>query len=217
MLKEIINNWKTELSEKRFRNTLLVSLIFIIIVLTALPKFLEFNELRKGFSFNDPFLFLFNPVDVTWLTFLLIYGGLISAIVILAKNPKALLTGFQSYTLLAAIRMLAMYSLPLDPPAKSIPLEDPFVQIFASGQVLMKDLFFSGHTSIMFLFFLVIPNKKIKPVYLVLTIIIGACVLIQHTHYTVDVIAAPFFAYGAYRMIKLLDERLLSKSDLTES
>jgi hypothetical protein len=34
---------------------------------------------------------------------------------------------------------------------------------------------------------------------------VAACVLWQHVHYTIDVLAAPFFAYASWRVAVLFD------------
>jgi len=62
-----------------------------------------------------------------------------------------------------------------------------------------NDLFFSGHTGLPFLGFLIFKdNKKIKYFMLACSIILGATVLIMHAHYSIDVFAAFFITYGIY-------------------
>ena len=52
-----------------------------------------------------------------------------------------------------------MWATPLDPPPGMIVLEDPLVQLFGgASRPLTRDLFFSGHTSTMFLLFLAVPG-----------------------------------------------------------
>ena len=194
-----INIWKERLSNKGLRNEFLIVLSILVTSLIAISNFLLFNELRHGSVLSDPILNLFSPIDVTWITFVVIYSGLIAAIIYLANKPELLTLAFLTYSFTALARIAAMYSLPLDPPTGIIPLNDPFVQLFGSGNILLKDLFFSGHTSTLFLLFLIITDKRVKSVFLLLTITVAVCVLLQHVHYTVDVIAAPFFTYAAYK------------------
>lgn len=191
--------WRESLLDGNFRRRFFYSFVMLGVVLILLARFLAYNESRPGFSFDDPLLSLFRPVDVTWLTFGLIYAALIVALVSLSFHPESLLIALQSYALMAVFRMLTMYSLPLNAPQEIIPLKDPFVEIFGGGKTLLKDLFFSGHTATMFLFFLTAESRKLKNLFLVCTILVGAAVLIQHVHYSVDVLAAPFFAFGSYK------------------
>lgn len=198
--------WMTYLFDKKNALNTIFTLIVLIVVLIILPPFLQFIEERPGFSFKDPLLILFNPLDVTWLTFGLIYAGLIFAIFNLSKKPQLLLLALKTYTLTVMFRMTAMYFLPLAPPGTMIVLHDPFIQFFASGEILTKDLFFSGHTSTMFILFLCVKSIKMKYTFLMGTLLVAACVLIQHVHYTVDVIAAPFFAYASFKLAQSLEK-----------
>jgi membrane-associated phospholipid phosphatase len=110
--------------------------------------------------------------------------------------------------------MIAMYSVPLEAPVTLIPLNDPFVQLFGTGQILEKDLFFSGHTATLFLLFLISDNKILKLFFLISTLFVAVSVLLQHVHYSVDVIAAPFFAFASYKIVIYFRQKFLGKQDL---
>jgi len=105
--------------------------------------------------------------------------------------------------------MVVMFVTPFNPPADSIILNDPFVQLFGSGEILTKDLFFSGHTATLFLLYLIADKKYLKFTYLIFTIIVGLAVLLQHVHYTIDVIAAPFFSYTSFRLVKIFKNKII--------
>jgi len=197
-------NWKEFLKEKRNRFELVITLFLLAVVLTSLANFLNYVEARKGVLLPDPLLNLFNPIDLTWLTFALIYVSLIVAIATLSKNPKRLLFAVQLYTLMVAVRILAMYLLPLQPPEKMIILNDPLVEFFGTGQTLTKDLFFSGHTATLLILFLVSEKKIIKTVFLISTVTVAIAVLLQHVHYSIDVLAAVFFTYSCYRFLQTI-------------
>jgi len=194
-------NWKEFLNNKKNRNEFFISLFLLAIALTALTNFVNFTETRTGVVLQDPLLNLYNPIDLTWLIFGLIYISLIVAIVSLLKNPKQLLFAMQLYALMVVVRISAMYLLPLEPPAKIIILNDPFVEFFGSGKSLTKDLFFSGHTATLFILFLAAEKKTIKIVFLISTIVVAVSVLLQHVHYTIDVFAAIFFTYACYKLL----------------
>ena len=198
------HEWKTFFSKRSNVAEFIITLLVLSIVLFLMSNFLQFIEEREGVAFTDPILRLFKPVDVTWFSFILIYAALIICIAHLSNKPGLLLVAFKTYIFLVIFRMTGMYLLPLEPPAAMIALHDPFVQFFGGGEVLTKDLFFSGHTSTMFILFLVVESKKYKYIFLAATFLVGLCVIIQHVHYTVDVFAAPFFAYCSYRIAKVL-------------
>ncbi len=194
-------NWKEFLKTKNNRVEISVTLLVLAIVLIVLANFLNFVEARQGVTLSDPVLSLFNPIDLTWLIFALIYISLVVAITTLIKNPKRLIITIQVYTLMAAVRIVAMYLLPLEPPAKIIILNDPFVEFFGTGQTLTKDLFFSGHTATLFILFLVSEKKRTKTIFLISTILVAISVLLQHVHYTIDVFAAVFFSFACYKFV----------------
>jgi len=203
-------NWKDFLTDKKKQKELIISIPFIAAILIIFPQFLQFVEARQGVVFTDPILELFNPIDLTLLTFGLIYLSIIITIFSLAKKPERLLFGFQCYGLMVFFRLIVMYLLPLEAPVTLIPLNDPFVQLLGTGQILTKDLFFSGHTATLFLLFLIMGKRVIKIVFLTSTILVGIAVILQHVHYVVDVAVAPFFAYTSYKIIYVLKYKLYS-------
>jgi hypothetical protein len=160
-------------------------------------------ERRPGAILPDPVLALLAPRDVTWPVFTLIYVGILLAVFLLVRTPVRLLLGVQAYVLMALLRIVVMWATPLDPPPGMIVLEDPLVQLFGgAAKPLTRDLFFSGHTSTMFLLFLAVPGRAAKAFFLACTASVAFLVLVQHVHYAVDVLAAPAFAYAAWRIAR---------------
>jgi len=194
--------WKEIFRKKKFRIEFIISILALILILTILANFLNFLEAREGVVLNDPILKLFKPLNLTWLSFGLIYISLFAALISFYQNPLLLLNAFQSYTLLIAIRIMSMYLVPLNPPETMIPLNDPVVEFFGTGQLLTKDLFFSGHTATIFLLYLLADKKLLKTFFLVSAIVVGIGVLLQHVHYSIDVFVAPFFAYCSFYIVK---------------
>lgn len=107
--------------------------------------------------------------------------------------------------------MITMYLVPLDPPAGCIDLEDPVVFGLGTGQKVVKDLFFSGHTATAFMLFQVARNKYLKIYFLLATIIVGVCVILQKAHYTIDVFVGIIFSYTSYNLILSLKNNHISK------
>lgn len=212
MTKRILRNWKSQLKDSKFRLALYISTITIALVLTVVTSFLQIIENRDGVVIHDPFLNILSPINLTWFTFALIYGGVIIAVIYLINNPKLLVLTFFTYSVLVLSRIFAMYFLPLNPPTDMIALKDPFVEFFGGGKTLTKDLFFSGHTSLMFMLFLIIKEKKLKRMFFYSTFLVGFSVLLQHVHYTIDVIVAPVFAYASYQIGVYLFNRIVNKN-----
>jgi membrane-associated phospholipid phosphatase len=197
-------SWKSFLKDKKNLTEFVITAVIVIAVIISFSHFLNYIEQREGVVLNDPLLNAFNPIDLTWLTFALIYLSLIIFVVTTFNKPDKLLIAFQAYGLMLIFRTIAMYLTPFEAPETILLLDDPFVQFFAKGDILTKDLFFSGHTGTLFLVFLLAENKTLKIIFLILTLMVGTAVLLQHVHYSVDVFVAPFVAYGAYRIIKNL-------------
>jgi len=200
MKQNLTNSWKVFLTENKNRVIAPTLLLFISILLIIYPNFLNFIEIRKGVLLNDPILALIKPIDLTWFIFGTLYSSIILAVIYLLNKPELLFKGILAYSILIIIRLIAMYMVPLEAPSTMLALNDPFVQLFGTGKILTKDLFFSGHTSMMFLLFLIIRKGLLKWLFLLGTAIVGISVIIQHVHYSIDVFSAPFFSYCSYRI-----------------
>jgi hypothetical protein len=200
-LNSVLMKWKNFFGSKTGRSEFLVTTLILAALLFFLTRFLLFVQNRPGVILNDPVLNLFEPADLTWLIFILIYGALIISVFMLLSSPVKLITAVQIYSLMIIVRMIAMYLTPLDPPSTMIPLQDPFVEIFGTGELLTKDLFFSGHTATLFILFLVANNKIFKLILLTCTVLVALFVIVQHVHFAIDVFAAVFFTYGCYKTI----------------
>lgn len=162
---------------------------------------LGFVEARPGVRLNDPLLAAFAPIEVNLLLFASIYGVVTLALLSMLGRPRSLLITFQAYGLLLLVRAATLALTPLDPPATMIELQDPLVELYLqSDRPLTRDLFFSGHVSTVFLFFLTARSGRPKACFLAAAALIGA-LLLQHVHYTIDVAAAPFFAMGSHRLV----------------
>ena len=197
-------SWKTFFQNKKSKTEFIITLLVLVPLMLSFSQFILFIEQREGVVLNDPLLNTFNPINLTWLTFSLIYLSLIMFLVSVFKDPQKLMIGLQSYGLMVIFRTIAMYLTPLEAPGTLLVLDDPFVQLFGKGDVLTKDLFFSGHTGTLFLLFLLADSKTLKILFLISTIMVGSAVLLQHVHYSIDVFVAPFVAYCSYRIIKKL-------------
>jgi len=158
-------------------------------------------EKRQGFVPPDPLLALFPPSDVSDEIFFVLYLFIVLTVIHLIKRPQQLIFALQAYGLMMTMRFITLLLVPLDTPPGIVTLRDPLARVFfyEDGGVT-KDLFFSGHAATLFLFFLLVDNNVIKYSILVGTLILSILLLILHTHYSYDVLAAPVFAYWAYKL-----------------
>lgn len=194
--------WKELWASPTDRWTAIVSLAIGVIVAAFASKYLNYIEQRPGVTIADPIQMFATPVDVTWPIFFLLYGSLILAITWLWEKPRILFQAFRAYAILLSLRMICMWLIPLEPPPHMITLSDPIIELVAhsSGAALTRDLFFSGHTSVVFLAAFVIPEAKKRWVLIGIGVIIGTLLVIQHVHYTIDVVVAPMAALLAVAM-----------------
>ena len=213
----IKDNWNIFLSKKINLHLLIWTLAVLIVSVFSLSRFIIFAETRNGAVLADPVFTWFDAIELNIPIFTFIYGSLITCLVYLVINhPSRLIIALQSYSLLVIIRMAMMYVTPLNPPAGTIDLQDPLVFVVGTGTKVTKDLFFSGHTSTLFLLFLVTINKKLKYVFLVNTVLVGVFVTLQKAHYTTDVLVAPFVSYAVYKIIIYLNENYFQKHNLSK-
>ena len=168
---------------------------------TMLPDFFQYVEDRPGRPPVDLVLHLFQPVDVSAPLFTVLYLSMAMALVLLARTPLRLLRTFQAFFFLVLLRMAAMFLIALEPPVDLIPLRDPISQLFyPNGGPFTKDLFYSGHVATAFLFVLAVRGSRWRAFFVVATVLIAIGVMLQHVHWSVDVIAAPFAAFAAWRI-----------------
>lgn len=200
--KEYIRRWRSYLKNPVSGVEFFVTLLLLVITVFSFSRYLLFNEARHGAVLDDPVLKHFNAVDLNPVLFFAIYSSLIIGLVSFSFSPNRLLLAFQTYTLMVIFRMTAMYLVPLDPPPGCIDLDDPVVFILGTGQKIIKDLFFSGHTSTAFMLFQIARNKFLKGYFLIATITVGLCVILQKAHYTIDVFAGLIFSYTSYQIVK---------------
>jgi hypothetical protein len=195
-------SWGKFFADTRSRNLLIFILVFYVFLFKYCRVIMTILEARQGVRVNDFVLNLIPAFDLSLITFLLTYAALATFLLYASRHPKTFTIGLQGYCLLILMRTISIYIVALEPPEGMILLKDPVTILFMStpkGGYIVKDLFFSGHVSAVALFYFVIENKVTKNILLVLASFIAAFLLIQHVHYTMDIIAAPLFSFIAYK------------------
>lgn len=180
-----------------------------ILMLSIHARFICWIETRPGFSFDDPLLSKFSPKNLTWIIFTAFYLSVLWSIFSLSTTPDRLTKALMTYDMILFLRMVGMYLLPLEAPKTIIPLKDPLIEYFGTDVTLTKDLFFSGHTALIFLLFLAVTTKWEKFFLLIGTIIVAGGVLLQHVHYSLDVLMAFLASYSCWNISTALENKFL--------
>jgi len=190
--------WAHAVKDPVFRKKLIVGVTGTIITLGCLPFFFQYIEQREGRMISDFILDRFKATDVSIPIFTMLWAMTALVIIRSVQSPTIFLTAVYGFMFMELSRMITITLFPLNAPPDLIPLIDPLSNSFYGKNFITKDLFYSGHTATMFLFFLCFRRKTDKLLSLSCSIAIGVLVLVQHVHYTIDVIAAPFFTTVCY-------------------
>jgi len=194
--------WKLAWQSSVFRKKLIIGFALVIIIFAFFPFFFQIIEKRNGIVLNDWILERLVPYDVSIFVFIIIWATTLLILVRSVQEPDILIQLLWAYVFLCILRIISISIVPLDPPAGLLPMIDPISNAFYGKKYITKDLFFSGHTSSIFLNFLCLRKKTDKALALLGAIVAGLLLLIQHVHYTIDVIAAPIFTYLVYLLAK---------------
>lgn len=194
------SEWRGAMAEKSFKTFTIITVVAVLAATLGITSYLPLAELRPGAPIADPVLLAFPAVDVTVLTFIIMYMCSLLGLVVMLRYPVRFVIGCFAYAIMLSLRTLTMYLLPMDAPPGVIVLVDPFIGAVAGSDSLTKDLFFSGHTATMFIFALAAPKGMWKWFFVACTIAVGVLVVLQHVHYSIDVLAAFFFTYTSWRI-----------------
>ncbi|HMQ05781.1 MAG TPA: phosphatase PAP2-related protein [Saprospiraceae bacterium] len=188
--------------------TFFTLLLIALLVLAVNTVFLMYAEVQDGHIIDDWLLKYINPMDVSYYLFGVTYAAMVLGIGNAFKSPHKAQWVILTTIFIVIMRMMTMFCLPLEPPDGIIPLRDPFLEYtFYHGDVITRDLFFSGHTASIFSLALIVENRKMKIFLLISTGIVAFLLLLQHVHYTVDILAAiPFSMFAVWMARKTLDK-----------
>ena len=188
--------WKRELFHYKY-------LIMLSLVLVGMAGLIDYSCGRyvsraQGAHVPDLILDHVAPIDMS---ILFIYGYL-TLVFTLMLYPLVLHIGtlhmvISQFSLLVVLRSLFIIFTHLQPPPDVISVHFPGIFQQLSFQ---NDMFFSGHTAIPFLGFLLFRKSGIRYFFLVGSIFMGVAVLAMHLHYSIDVFAAFFITWTSYTM-----------------
>lgn len=200
--RELKTNWHSAWSRRLFKTQTIATLVFMLFLIAVLSYFFTYIETREGYNLHDVVLKHIPAFDLSYFIFLIIYSSAVVGIINLLPKPILFLKAVQTYLIILVLRLVTIYFIPLEAPESIIPLRDPFVEKFFYGEeCITKDLFFSGHVATVCLLYMANPYRTLKKVFAIVVMVVAISILVQHAHYSVDIIAAPFFAWISYKAV----------------
>lgn len=187
---------------KEHIRSLMVGLV--LLALAIIFQFYASSYADRVASNSVSDLFLSN-LPVINLNFIVIEGALlailISLVLIFAKPQyltftiKATAIFIATRAVFIAVTHVGIYPGQIGPDPTGL-LDRTYVGLGLEG-----GFFFSGHTGLPILLSLILWKEKFwRYAYIALAIAFGIAVLFAHVHYSIDVLAAPYMAYGIYKM-----------------
>ncbi len=198
------DNWKATWNSRNRRYQLIIGTVIMLGIIFILPFFFAYIQKRKGAVLNDWLLMRIPPHNVSVLIFALIWGMALLILIRAIYKPSIYITFCWTLIFVYIVRFVTLSLVALDPPPGMILLVDPINSAFYANAVITKDLFFSGHTTTMVLIFLCLEKRTDKIIALIAAFAVACLLLVQHVHYTIDVLAAPIVVYACYRLTRYL-------------
>jgi hypothetical protein len=196
-------DWRHEFIEYRY-------LIMLSLVIVAGATFLDYysgvyvSTKTKVAHVPDLILDHIGPID---LSFFCVYGYLTLCFVLFLYpfllHIRTLHMVVSQFSFLVMLRAVFVLLTHLQTPLDGINVDFPWI---FKGISFQNDMFFSGHTAIPFLGFLLFEGK-IRYFFLAGSLFMGTVVLLMHLHYSIDVFSAFFITYCCYKVGRFVLEK----------
>jgi hypothetical protein len=205
MLAFVFSRWRESFRLPRFNLLFFGGILVLGTCIYFFADFLEFIQNRKGFVINDPLIIRVGPYHLCTPIMLFTYIPAGVGIIYFAVFPNHFNRLLWAFSFLLVLRGVCMFFVPLAPPHTMIELRDLFLELSVyRGKVITQDLFFSGHVAALFLFGFIAHHKVVKLAFALAGLAVGSMLVLQHAHYTIDVLVAPVFALFAVRLSRQL-------------
>ncbi len=182
--------------------SLISGLIFLGVAIIFESYALAYSSQVPARSVGDFFLSILPTVN---LNFIIVEGALAAvgfSIILLLAKPNYLLFTIKAVAIFIVTRAIFVSVTHIGIyPGQIGPDPTGFFDHLYTYLGMETGFFFSGHTGLTFLIALILWNEKFwRYTYLVLSVVFGVAVLFAHVHYSIDVLAAPYMAYGIFKM-----------------
>lgn len=205
----IFSRWKIALTNFAYTIKLMITIAIFAVGAMQFPTYFSHIQKRNGQFLNDYVLDYLPAHDVSTAIFAIIYSLLIYMLYRVLTNPNLFLLFALTFVIETVFRMTTIYLFPLNAPSNLVFLHDTFAEllIYGNTEPITKDLFFSGHTATMVMIWLFVEKPLEKFIAAIATFILASMLLIQHVHYTVDILGAFFFTYLSYLIAKKIVDK----------
>jgi hypothetical protein len=205
----LLQRWKDAFYTSGYAPKLLTAVAVFVSGALQFPTYFRNIQKRQGTDLNDFVLSNIPFIDVSTYIFTIIYGLLIYMLLRVLAKPQLFLLFALTFVIETVFRMTTIYFFPLNPPADLVILHDTFAELLIYGDTepITKDLFFSGHTATMVMICLFVEGRRDKIASIIATFALAVLLLIQHVHYTVDVVGALVFTYFSYLIAKQIVDK----------
>lgn len=194
--------WRSFLSDRVNKHYFVFSFLMCFILGLMSAKMIAYNASAPGTILNDPIMDLFVVRDWSKIIFFLEYLSVIIMIFYVSDRPAYFVKCLWGVATLQVVRCIFIFLIPLAPPTDMIFLVDPFTQFFFGENVhVTNDLFFSGHVSLLALFYFIVQNKYLKVLLFTTASLVGIFLVWQHVHYSYDVLFAPVASFIIYKYV----------------
>lgn len=166
-----------------------IAALFLFCAALIFVQFLAYHEAKcnaSGIVLNDPILNALPLANYSLAIFSITYSVILYLIYLSFRKPLLAGKFMIAYGTMLLIRMITLTLVPLKAPDGLIYLQDPFLNNLIYPGEVKNDLFFSGHTALVFILFFLTKQKFL----LVIGVLLGFLLMAQRVHYSIDVIGA---------------------------
>lgn len=204
------HHWKVLLRDHNYFVSLFGSFVLLVFAFSVNVLASAFNDTQVYLSVGD---LLLDHIPTFDLGFLFTWGFYSILITIFSYTifvkPETAPFVMKTFAILILVRCGSILLTNVGPPIGFFYEGVPVGGGALSDLFFRNDLFFSGHTAYPFLAFLIFRRTKLRMFFLISSIVMAVTVLLMHVHYSIDVMAAYFVAYGTY----VLSNKVFTKSN----
>lgn len=206
---KFVHQWKVLLKDKAYLWSLLAGVVVFVAAYIINDLVSIYKDSAEFSAVGD---FILEKVPTYNLEFLFVFGlyflvALIVIYTIFVRSDKLPFV-MKTYGILIIVRACFILMTQVGPPAGYFYNDVLGFEGLFSQWMYKNDLFFSGHTAIPFLAFLLFNETKIRWFFFGGALLMGATVLLMHVHYSIDVFAAFFITHGIYAFSDALFNKL---------